>query len=177
MAEETGAGNLEVQKAINEALVARNALLSKQTELMRGQLSLAIEFQKLTRGDNLDDIVKNVSEINKGLKQVVTGADQATSSISAAAAAAAGAENAIKQIYPASLGAAKGLKRVAKEAMSAEEAAESLGQKLGDAFEKTGAQMDSLFSMLSSVTSALFVLRRANSINIVKYMQAGISHE
>jgi len=156
MAEETGTGNLEVQKAINEAITARNALLVKQTELMKGQLSLAIEFQRLMRGENLEDVVKNIAEINKGLKQVTSGADQASGAVSAVAAAAKGAESAIKEIYPASLGAARGLRRVGKEAKTAEEAAEALGEKLGDAFEKTGAQMDSLFSMLGSITSSIF---------------------
>ena len=156
MAEETGAGNLEVQKAINEAISARNALLLKQNELMKGQLSLAIEFQKLTRGDNLDDIVKNVGEINKGLEKVVVSADSSTASLNAAAAAAAGAEEAVKKLYPATMGAAKGLKRVASEAEKAEKAAQSLGEALGEAFEKTGAQLDSMFSMLGSITSSIF---------------------
>ncbi len=79
MADETG--NLEVQEAINKAIAARSALLSKQSEILRGQIQLAAEFAKAIKENGLNDAEKNLQAINAGLKNTSAAADNASSAV------------------------------------------------------------------------------------------------
>lgn len=136
------AGNLDVQKGINEAIAARTALLSKQTDIIKGQVQLAVELCKALKCEDLDSITSRTQEISNAL--------------SASQKEAKGLEGSLTSTSGAAQKAAKSTQKVEKQVNRLEEAAKSFGDIAGEAFSRTMSQLDSLTSLTGAVGRGVF---------------------
>lgn len=129
--------NIEVQEAINKAIAARSALLMKQTEIMKGQVQLAIELANALKGENLEGMRERIDQITAGISAAKAASDEASSSITGMTGAITGAGESAEV-------ASTSMDKMTKKG-------KDLGEILGDAFAKTGAQLDGVVGLLGSV--------------------------
>ena len=137
-----GAGNLDVQKSINDAIAARTALLSKQTDIMKGQVQLAVELCKAMKCEELEGVSARVQEIS--------------TSIGAAQKEAQNLQGKLTGVSGAAQNAAGGAGNMKKEIKGATKEAKSFGDVAGEAFSKTMAQLDSIVELTMSAGRGIF---------------------
>ena len=112
-------GNLDVQKGINEAIAARTALLSKQTDIMKGQVQLAVELCKALKCEDLDGVASRVQEISSSLAASQKEAENFANKMKGASGAIG---NASKKMGAADTNAASMNKRLGAAAEAAPDA-------------------------------------------------------
>ena len=136
------AGNLDVQKSINDAIAARSVMLSKQSDLIKGQVQLALELCKALKCEDVEGVAGRVQEIATSLAAAQKEADKLGTGL-------AGASGAAQK-------AATKTKGLTKETSAATKASKSFGDVAGEAFSATGAQLDALVKLTGSVASGMF---------------------
>jgi hypothetical protein len=142
---ESDEGNLSIQIQINEAIAARSSLLSKQTDIMKGQVQLAIELQKAIRGEDLDGVSSRVENIISALNGAADGAEKFSGSMGSMSKAA---EKATDKTT-ASI-------KVGKAAFTGFfDAIKAHFKSIGVFFSKAGEQVSALWGIISSVTRSI----------------------